>query len=258
MGYTLTPFVVDISKIAAVLGSKDESLFDLLTKDFKDEFDEIDALGDDYEEEKEVEKRGGIKSVDDALRMMRDLLLGQGPLHSTAPDTRDEHENSGTDTKESRPPCASTADALRHLIMGDEFDRRVGFKYGYVLRCLCQYFGEELLHDNWCDLRSCHNWFQELDTTLRSIGVPAETLSISGHLCERGAPIPIPKYSGFPSIGYLTVAEIEVALKSLCAARIDDIGEEEEEPWLPEGLDDVRCWLQTCSAAKCDLVCFYS
>lgn len=264
MSYSLTPYAVDLAKITTVLGSKDESLFGLLSKQFEDEFDNIDAIGGEcLDDNEDSEERGGEdrgskpSSQEDLLEMVR-CLLDQDSAKQTA--QCGEKADAERDTKRNRLPCPSTAEALRHLIMGEECDRRVAFKYGYVLESLCRHFGEVLPHDNWCDLRSGQGWFQELDDTLRLAGVPTEVFSISGRLVERGSPIPIPKIRDFPFIGYLLVAEIEQLLEALGKARIDDIGEEEEEeeePWLPEGLNDVRCWLRTCAESRRDLACFY-
>jgi hypothetical protein len=262
VGYTLTPYAVDLGRITAVLGSKDQALLDLLTEKFRDEFDSIDSLGEGCEEDDEEDgddRRGPVRSVREALPMIADFLVSMLRDEPEEEPKQKEKDSAG----KARPPCASAAEALRHLILGEAPDRRVGFKYGYVLECLCRHFGETLPHDAWCDLRHGSLWFEDLDKTLRDAGVPAKMLSVSRHLAERGPPIAIPKYRDFPSIGYLTQAEIRKALAALSKARIDDLGEEEddeqdEEPWLPEGLDDVREWLRACADSQRDLVCFYA
>jgi len=259
MSYTLTPFAVDLGQIRALLGSKNESLWKTLCEQYHEEFESIDAMGDDYDEPDDSDG-AGITSFKDAmpliLEFVKDMLRGEKGSKRGKPAQIDEGE-----TQAERAPCPTMAQALRHLIMGEACDRRVGFKYGYLLQNLSQHFGEELPHDRWYDLRHGSAWFRELDGLLRQAGVPADVLSIDKHLSGRGAPIAIPKCHDFPYIGYLTVAECERALTALNAARFDDLGEEEdddEDAWLPGFLDDVRSWLQTCVDSRRDLVCFYA
>lgn len=254
MSYTLTPYAVELARVRSALGSRDQMLLAGFLDEFEDQFDNIDGLGDGSEEESEDDAKSvqGIKSFEESLPLVEDFLRSM---------LEDEGDEEDANVEEESPPCASAADVLRHLIMGEELDRRAGFKYAYVLECLCRHFGEELPHDNWCDVRSSSGWFQELDATLREAGVPPQTLSVCRHLVERGAPIPIPRHGDFPYVGYLTLPEIRSALHSLSAARIDDIGdewEEEDEPWLPDALEDLRGWLRECVNSQRDLVCFYA
>jgi hypothetical protein len=225
MGCTLTPIAVDLGKISRLIGSKDESLLGLLVDRFGSELDAIDATA------------GGVEKA----------VSG------------DEGEG---DLVQCRPPCASAAEVLRHFVMGEEHDHRVGFKYGYVLQRLCEHFGERLPNDCWCDLRYGAAWFQELDDALEKAGVSRKAFSVCRHLTERGSPIPIPEYHDFPFIGYLTAAEVRPALTALCNARFDDIGDEEDEAeddvWLPAEFEEIRRWLEFCAETNQDLVCFYS
>lgn len=152
-------------------------------------------------------------------------------------------------------------EVLRHLVLGEPYDKKDGSKYGYTIQFFCMQFGEELSRDNFCDLRHGLGWFRELDEQLEEAGVCNELLSISKHLAERGSPIPIPAYDDFPSIGYLTRKEVGPALDALLGAKFDDIGDEadeDEELWLPEEFEEIRGWLETCVESKRDLVCFYS
>jgi hypothetical protein len=225
-----------------------------LLDEFEDQLDDIDAIGDGAEAKTEDDTKSfqGVKSFEESLPLIEDFLRSM---------LENEGEEVDSGVEEESPVCASAADVLRHLIMGEELDRRAGFKYAYVLECLCRHFGEELAHDNWCDVRGGSGWFQDLDRTLREAGVPPQTLSVSRHLVERGPPIPIPRYDDFPYVGYLIRAEIKAALQALSAARIDDIGdegEEDDEPWLPDALEDMRGWLRECLDSHRDLVCFYA
>lgn len=201
MGYSLTPYAVDLGKIKALVGSKNDRRLKQLIK----------RLG------KGAEDNGGYG--------------------------------------------ITWAEALRHLVLGEPYDKNSGSKYGNTLEFLCMQFGEELLsNDNFCDVRGALGWFKELDEQLEEAGVSTKLLSIS-KLAERGSPIPIPAYNDFPGIGYLTAKEVGPALDALLGAKFDDIGDEadeDEELWLPEEFEEVRSWLETCVESKRDLVCFYS
>jgi len=206
MGYSLTPYAVDLSKITALVGSKDKHRLARLLKLFGNQDSEAEDAGEGS-------------------------------------------------------PGASTADALRHLIMGQPYDARVAYKYGYVLEFLCRHFGEELMNACWCDLRDSHLWFESLDTQLEEAGVSTERLSVNKHLANRGSPIPMPPYNDFPEIGYLTAEEVGPALEALLKAKFDDIGDEEEEDeelWLPTEFEEIRSWLEICVETDRDLVCFSS
>ncbi|NUQ62107.1 MAG: hypothetical protein HUU20_06445 [Pirellulales bacterium] len=201
MGSSLTPYAVDLGKIKALVGSKNQRRLNQLIKRF-----------------------------------------GKGA---------EDNEGYG----------ATWAELLRHLVLGGPYDEQSGPKYGCILQFLCMQFGQELSNDNFCDLRGAHGWFESLDEQLERAGVSTKLLSISKHLADRGSPIPIPAYNDFPRIGYLTAQGVARALDALLGAKLDDIGDEEdedEELWLPEEFEEIRSWLETCVETKCDLVCFYS
>lgn len=254
MSYTLTPYAVELAKIQGAIGSRDKRLLERLAAEFEDDLDAIDGLGDGCDEpEDDGKSHHGVKSLEDAMPLVEEFLRSML-------DEDDEQEEPRKPEDAQEEPGTSAEEALRHLIMGEPLDRRAGFKYAYLLECLCRHFGEALPHDLWCDLRSGSGWFDELDGTLQAAGVSPETLSIRRHLVQRGPPIAIPRHGDFPYVGFLAAGEIGPALQAIQAARIDDIGEEngDEEPWLPEGLNELRDWLQACADSRRDLVCFYA
>lgn len=276
MGNTLTPIAVDLSALRAVMGSGDQVLLKRLTRKFKKRFVQIDEIGDELENEVLEGPEVDQADLQDKGRDLYLLLvetakttgrsLGELMEHPTPALRRKSAEleklvSAGpaparpkkmSKSRVSGGPRATAPEALRHLILGENQDRRVGFKYGCVVRCLCGHFGEELNHDEWYDLRRGSSWFQELDGVLKDAGVPDRTFSIRKHLQQRGSPVPIPRYSDFPSIGYLRGAEVTRALAALKRADFDGT-----DDLARQYLGDVRGWLQDCADSGRDLVCFY-
>lgn len=279
MSSTLTPIAIDFSKVEAVIGSKDESLIDLLLRKYQAEIDEVDELAEELEEDEpddeaeddEASRRASLLALSQLLGKAKASLEGGQPLNqalagldqNTGVSTKhadalrdllsDARTNAQHKTDDQQQAYASTADVLRHLVTGDAPTRKVAFKfmYGHAYLYLCQHLGEELPHDNWHDLRGS-SWAKTLDKALKSTGVPTKTLSVSKHLVDRGSPLKqIPKYSDSPSIGYLTLLEVELALTALREANRDSLDEETKG-----FLADVQEWLQTCAQKQCGLICF--
>ncbi|MFT3883240.1 MAG: hypothetical protein QM703_26755 [Gemmatales bacterium] len=280
MSSSLTPIAIDFGKLSKVLGSGDEALLDVLLKKFREKFEEVDELASELEEDDDTE---GDEEDDEASRQAslmalsqllgkakQDLQSGVAPakalsglgqkgglseqhqkaLHDLLSDSDDDTTGPAND---SPADYASAADVTRHLISGKKPARRVAFKfmYGYALQCLCLHLGEELPHDRWHDLRGS-TWAKSLDKALKTVSIPVKTLSVSKQLVDRGAPFKqVPTYSDNPSIGYLTLAEVERAVAAMQDARLDTLEEETRS-----FLEDLRRWLQTCADTKRDLICF--
>jgi len=147
-------------------------------------------------------------------------------------------------------------DALRHLIMGEAYNRHVGYKYAHALQCICRHFGTDLpVHgDPWTSMQAGARleWLVEIDEALQSAGVPKKSFRVLGHMAYRGSPIPIPE-SESPNIGYLKLEEIKTAQKALAKANVDRIKGEAAQ----KGIKEVEGWLRFCRASKRDLICFY-
>jgi AcrR family transcriptional regulator len=77
MSYLLTPIAVDLARITAALGSKDQSLFDTLVERYGDDFAQIDALRDDGDDD---DDEPPVPSTHDALRH----LIFAHPYHPAA------------------------------------------------------------------------------------------------------------------------------------------------------------------------------
>ena len=145
-----------------------------------------------------------------------------------------------------------TADALMHLVMGDELDPDAGFKYGYALKFLCEYLGTFLPNREWSSMR--WEWFEEVDGALAEVGVPEKVFRTQDHLALRGAPVELPEIDEFPSIGYLR--EGEIAEVALALEKVDVLKAEEDEE-VVDAIKEIRGWLDTCARSHRDLICFY-
>jgi len=142
-------------------------------------------------------------------------------------------------------------EAVRDIIEGRAFRDGPddGPLYGRALRVLCRHFGRELpteyfLYD---DLVGA------VDEALGRSGIPEETFSVARRLMYRGSPVAIPTPDNFPYIGYLRAHEIGRALRAVGTV---DLAALEDE--VRGAVAELRSWLETCSTAACDLVCFYS
>lgn len=278
MSSSLTPVAIDFGKVAAVFGSKDGPLLDLLLSQHREEFEQVDELADELEDEDEDDEDGDEGDRRASLLALSQLLgkakqgleggippgkalsgLGQSTgvsqQHQRAlKDLLSDSGDDACDDAESPPSDhASAADVMRHLITGEKPAKRAAFKfmYGYALQYLCQHLGEELRHELWQDLRGS-SWTKSLDKALKSVGIPAKTLSVAKHLAGRGSPFKqIPKYNDNPTIGYLTVPEVGRAFAALQDASLDTLDEE-----MRAMLEDLRGWLKTCADTQRDLICF--
>jgi hypothetical protein len=141
-------------------------------------------------------------------------------------------------------------DALHEIIEGRPLQDGYGHKYGYTLELLCWHFGKFLPNEHFSAMHS--DWANQVDRGLFQAGVPEETFSLTGHLMFRGSPVPIPERDDFPSIGYLKAAEVGPALRAIKTADLAGL-----DPEVRDAVGDLRGWLEACSKAVCDLVCFY-
>jgi hypothetical protein len=140
--------------------------------------------------------------------------------------------------------------ALHEIIDGTPLRKNYGHKYAYILEMLCQHYGQFLPNQNFTAMDS--DWAETVDLGLTTAGVPEEQLRLNNHLMCRGSPIRIPEPDDFPSIGYLREAEISPALGALETANFSRFDLD-----VQEAVKEVRGWLEVCSRAGCDLVCFY-
>jgi hypothetical protein len=142
------------------------------------------------------------------------------------------------------------------MIMGGTKDKRFGFKYGYALDFLCRHLGEIPDNESWCSIR--YETLDAIDTVLKDSGVRSKTFSVAKFLVERGAPVDIPKPDDFPSIGYLTRDEIPAILALLTPEKLSKaIRRSDESDYFEGAFGELRSWLEACTKANRDLICFY-
>jgi hypothetical protein len=156
------------------------------------------------------------------------------------------------DDEEGEEPL-TTADVLRHLVMGEPYRESdgTGFAYGYCFEALCKHFGERLGDNYWSGMRSA--WFDAVQEALKQAGVNEKQFSIC-RLVGRGAPVKLPEIDDFPGIGYLTRAEVVGAREALAAADLTKV----ENGEAAEAIEQVRAWLDECARSGRDLVCTYA
>ena len=147
----------------------------------------------------------------------------------------------------------TTADVLRHLIMGEPYrdDEGLGFAYGYCFEALCQHFGNTLDNEHWSAMR--YQWFDAVQKALGQAGVTKKQFSLDT-LVSREPPVPLPEIDDFPGIGYLLKDEVVKARAVLAKADLTKVKEREAV----ESIEQVREWLDECERSDRDLVCTYA
>lgn len=167
------------------------------------------------------------------------------PLHDIpVPEVEDLEDNSDFPTAD---------EMFRQLFFGESIDTRVGFAYDRITEALVQRLGNKLPNANWTDLNRGATWFEEIDRFLVSVGVEPTEFSVSHHISERGNPFTGLLSGDFPSVGYLSLSEIEMTIPRLEALKLRPSSSEAAGPYVV----DVLKWLKTCRKEECDLICFY-
>src|SRR5262249_47068581 len=90
----------------------------------------------------------------------------------------DEDEEDEDDGEIEREVTSGTA--LAQLILGGNTEKSAGYKYGYALHNLCEYFGESPDHDSWCTIR--YQSLEAIDELLARAGIKPSVFSASGFL----------------------------------------------------------------------------
>jgi hypothetical protein len=111
------------------------------------------------------------------------------------PSMSDEVENDDDD--EDNEP--SLGRAVGDLILGRKRVEWAGFQYGYALEQLCNYFGTSPQGDNWSGVR-----WEIMEAT------GADVLLVSS-----GSPVELPEIDDFPTIGYLSAQDVQMAAQSI-------------------------------------------
>ncbi|XVQ11012.1 DUF7691 family protein [Spirillospora sp. CA-255316] len=188
-----------------------------------------------------------LKGVESMLgsrseRLLNDLLAGR------ARDLEDLDELRGyvgLDGDE----VTSARDALRHMIMGEEYDDRVGFLYGYCLKILIETHrsSEWLPNGGWSAMR--FDWFGTVGSEMKAAGVNFDPMD----LIFGGVPFTLPRIDDFPNIGHIAPGEMPALLESFAAMNADAV----TQYGALDSIREIEGWLNTCHRSGRDLVCFY-
>jgi hypothetical protein len=111
------------------------------------------------------------------------------------------------------PPTA--LDGARQMVLGEPYDQRAGFAYGYFFEHLCERYGSFLPNNAWYPCTP--TFVTHVDEILAAAGVPKQTLAVE-NLIWGGAPVTLP-LTDFPSIGWLPRTGIDPALQALMVDR---------------------------------------
>ena len=131
MGYILQPTAVDLDKVNKAIGSKNKKLLNTLIEEFEDEFDQYDELIAEYMEDEDLLEDEDLEDDEDEGRQ--------------APTMRD---------------------IFTQMIMGEEYNQRLGFAYAYGLEFLCRHYGEWLSNRHWSAMPSSAAWTKTVDEGL--------------------------------------------------------------------------------------------
>lgn len=185
-------------------------------------------------------------------------------LHNKFSDEMKELDEDLADEDEKVPPISKI---LEQMINGEKLNKKFSDRYGYTLEFLCQYIGKRMNSDY------CSGYVSELDDVLEAKKLKPK-FSIHNLVGEgRGAPEPIPhtRYSSL-GIGYMTVKEVNEALKTIQSATFNDITlnditlkdfckeskkKREFLKDLPEVIKEIITWLKTAQKKKSGLICFF-
>ncbi|TNY38298.1 DUF7691 family protein [Thermomonospora catenispora] len=143
----------------------------------------------------------------------------------------------------------SARDALRHMIMGEEYDKEAGAVYGYCLKLLCEFLNDStwLPNDYWSGMR--FGWFDVVHGELKRAGVHFDPTD----LIYGPIPFGLPSPDDFPNIGHTTLAEIPPLLEKFDAMDPEAV----TDPDARGAIEQIHDWLRTCDEMKRDLICFY-
>ncbi|MFC5744925.1 DUF7691 family protein [Actinomadura rugatobispora] len=186
----------------------------------------------------------GVKAMigSGGQRLLDDLLA------SRARDLEDLDElrgNVGLDGDD----VTSARGALTHMIMGEEYDARVGFLYGYCLKILIETHrsSEFLPNSGWSAMR--FSWFETVGSEMKAAGVDFDPTD----LIFTGVPVALPRIDDFPTIGHIAPAAMPALLTSFDGMNAEAV----TEYGALDSIREVQDWLRTCHSSGRDLVCFY-
>ncbi|WP_344594835.1 DUF7691 family protein [Actinomadura vinacea] len=175
-------------------------------------------------------------------KLLKTLLSGWARDLEDYDGLRDDVGQGGADV-------TSAQTALRHMVMGEEYDDRVGFIYAYCLKIfLAARADTDFLSNNgWSGMR--FGWFETVASELKAAGVDFDPLD----LIFGGSPVRLPPTGGFPNIGHLGRAEMPAILAKFEGMDADMV----TEYGALDAIRQIESWLRTCVNSNRDLICYY-
>ncbi|MFW5416009.1 hypothetical protein J0910_05235 [Nocardiopsis sp. CNT-189] len=139
-------------------------------------------------------------------------------------------------------------EAVRHLLLGEEYDKGSGALYAYCLKTIleahpCASF---LFNGEWSPVR--YDWFEEVEAELKKAGVSFDPASLT----YEGQVVPLPPIDDFPQIGC-----VEADRAAELAAEFDAMDEDRIDPQALDGVRELRGWFRECARTGRGLVTYY-
>ena len=222
MSLIAIPFAVDINKVKAVFGSKDQELFEKIKT--ADLYDNYASQSEDFPEPQYQ------YNFDQALE---DIFFNY-----ISPEAR-KVKSSFLGLKKSKPFTG--------------LNENIAHGYGYVLLVICDYLGTHLLPQ--CDGFYFGRHFEAAVVIMTENGLQLDL----GDMFEQHDVFDIPKNNDFPAIRHFTKDEIEHINEVMDKVEIDESktdyeGEDFDE--VQEMLMNIRDSFRTCRELDVDMVTF--
>jgi hypothetical protein len=163
----------------------------------------------------------------DLERLRREVGCGDAELAASygAGFTADDRETQDfiDDCLPDGPERPTLADVARQVIMGEPYDERIGFAYGYFLKWLCERHGVSQWNNSLMPIPV--DYLSTLDTEFTKAGLLTPEVSIHD-LGWGGAPVPVPMGDPWPGIGHLEHEHLAAAAELLAGTPNSDLPEE--------------------------------
>lgn len=236
MGYSLTVYAVDLEEMKSRIAAQDRTWFRQIAEGHREDLEGYDEEIEEMWDESEDESSGGVFGAIKGLFGKKPAPVEKGP----------------------EPEMPTGEQCLESLMLGGTKYESIGFVYGYMFEWLCQDLGDRCSVPGLESMRSGSGWLDSLDKGLQRHGVDAPAFSLEAMLSSRGAPIDMPKFEDFPSIGYVTYQEAVRAAPMLDAVDTEAFAAATESPeYAKQSLESCRRMVRTAVERKCGLVGFY-
>lgn len=223
MSMTAIPFAVDIEKVRAVFGCKDDNLIEQIKT--AELYDHYSTFSDD--------------SADATFKKEFDNALRYIVFNYLQPEERRSEKSKFWGLVKSKPPTG--------------LNENIGYVYGYVLLVICDYFGTHLLPD--CDGFYWGRTFKAAVAILKEKGLQVDLENI----IESRELFDIPKIADFPAINYFTKGEIEHINAIMAKIEIDESKcdyDSDEFDEVQDMLINIRDSFRACEEQNVEMVTF--